>query len=882
MTKQPPRSWFWTPSVEQEVDEELAFHLEMHVRDLVASGMSPDAAREKAQDRLGDLYWLRRNCVSLGRKRNRMMHITQWAGDVRDDVVVAIRRLKQSPGFTFVAVLTLALGIGANTAMFSLIDSVIVRKLPFNDPDRLVMVWEDATLANGFARNEPGPGDYTDWRKLNRSFTDLAATAGASASLTGDGPPEQVLGARATAGFFPVLGVQPQLGRGFTEDEDRNGAPVVVISHALWQRRYGGETSVIGRRVLMNDSSAEIIGVMPKSFVFRNREIGYWVPIHFTPAQATLRGFHFLNVVARLKPGVSATAAAADMSAIATALQKLYPDTNDRRGAVVVPLKEDLIGNTRLELIVLMAAAASTLLIACANLASLLLSRSAGRRSELAVRVALGATRGRLVHQMVIEGMTLALLGGLLGLALPPLADPLLERLVPTGVPTVTTSALDWRLIGFSFLASLVTGLLFSIVPALQAARASLRDALQRGARASVGGSSGATRDALVVLQVAATLVLLVTAGLMLRTLANLRAIDIGFRSDRLLTMRTTLPQPKYADPLRRMDFYERVLRGVRELPGVQHAAYVNTLPFASTGNIRAFAIEGRTMPPGQLPTVLYRVGTNDYLQTLDARLADGRLLDDRDVDGATRTVVINETMAGQFWPNESALGRRIRLGPPSAPWITVVGVVKDVHERGYELAMKPGVYLSASQMREGPDNLLVRVTGDPLQYATQVQRIIASVDPTQPVAAVRTLNDIIDLNVGERHQQMVLLVAFGGLALLLVSLGLYGLLAQTVSARSREIGLRIALGASPGRVMTTVIARGVVLTALGVVAGGAAAWAVTRTMSSLLYGVGAADPMTFAGVGALLGIVALSACALPALRAARVDPMVALREQST
>ena len=796
------------------------------------------------------------------------------------DLRFTVRLLRKTPVFTLVAACTLALGIGANTAMFSIVDSVILKRLPFGDPDRLVMVWEDGTLVNGFARNQVAPGNYTDWRKLNRSFTDLATTAGASASLTGDGAPEQVLGDRATANFFTVLGLQPQLGRGFTEEEDRNGAPVVVISHALWQRRYGGETSVIGRRVLMNDSPAEIIGVMPESFVFRNRETDYWVPIHFTPAQVTERFFHSLIVVARLKPGVSVTAAAADMSAIATALQKQYPDSNDRRGAVVVPLKEDLLGDTRLELIVLMAAAASTLLIACANLASLLLSRAAGRRGELAVRVALGATRGRLVRQMVIEGMTLSLLGGLLGLALPPLAGSLLEQLVPAGVATVTTSALDWRLIGFSFLASLLTGLLFSIVPALQAARASLRDALQQGARASVGGSSGATRDALVVLQVAATLVLLVAAGLMLRTLANLRAIDIGFRSDNLLTMRTTLPQPKYADPARRLDFYDRVLRGVRELPGVQHAAYVNTLPFASIGNIRGFAIEGRPNPPGQIPSVLYRVGTNDYLQTLETRLVDGRLLDDRDVDGAPRAVVINDTMARQFWPNESALGRRIRLGPPGAPWITIVGVVKDVHERGYGLAMMPGVYLPASQMREGPDNLLVRVTGDPLQYASQVERIIASVDPAQPVAGVRTLDDIIDLNVGDRHQQMVLLVAFGGLALLLVSLGLYGVLAQAVSARSREIGLRMALGATPGRVMTTVIARGVVLTALGVAVGGVAAWAVTRTMSSLLYGVGAADPVTFAGVGALLGIVALSACAFPAMRAARVDPMVVLRDQ--
>jgi predicted permease len=497
------------------------------------------------------------------------------------------------------------------------------------------------------------------------------------------------------------------------------------------------------------------------------------------------------------------------------------------------------------------------------------------------VRVALGATRGRLVRQMVIEGMTLSLAGGFLGLAVPPLATSLVERLVPTGLHAMQSSAFDWRLLGFSFLVSVATGLLFSLVPALHAARTSVHDALQQNVRGAIGGSGRATRDALVVLQVAATLVLLVAAGLMLRTLANLRAIDVGFRSDNLLTMRTTLPQPKYADPVRRAAFYDRVLAGVRSLPGVEHAAYVSTLPFVSIGNTRGFRVEGRDRRPGEVRDALYRVGTSDYLQTLDVRLVDGRLIDERDVDGAPLVVVINETMARQYWPNESAVGRRIAFGPPEAPWITVVGVVRDVHERGYELAMKPGVYVPTSQARPGgPDNLIVRVTDDPARYARQVTRIVADVDPEQPVSAVRTMDDIIDLNVGDRHQQMILLAAFGGLALLLVSLGLYGVLAQAVAARSREFGVRMALGATPRSVMTMLIARGVALTAVGTAVGAAAAWGVTRTMSSLLYGVGAGDPATFAGVAGLLGLVALVACAFPAARAARLDPMIVLREQ--
>jgi predicted permease len=858
--------------VEQDLDDELSFHVAMQTQANVQSGMSGPEAERRARLTLGG--------IEQAKERSRDVRPLRWTQDFATDLRYTLRLLRKTPVFTLVAAGTLALGIGANTAMFSILDSVVLQQLPYGDPDRLVMVWEDATLA-GFPRNTPAPGNYTEWRRRNRSFTDLAATQSVNTILTGDGAPEQVLGRAVTPSFFSVLGVQPLLGRPFTQDEDRTGAPVAVVSFALWRRRYGGDPSVIGRRILMNDSPYQVIGVMPRPFVFRSRDVDYWVPIHFTPAQAVQRNSHYLNVVARLKPGVSLSAADADMTAVAAALKLQFPDNDGSIVAVLVPLKEDLLGNTRLELIVLMAAAAATLLIACANLASLLLSRAAGRRGELAVRVALGATRGRLVRQMVIEGMTLSLAGGLLGLAVPPLATSLVKQLVPTALHAVQSSAFDWRLLGFSFLVSVATGLLFSIVPALHASRASLRDALQQNMRAAVGGSSRATRDALVVLQVSATLVLLVAAGLMLRTLANLRATDVGFRSESLLTMRTTLPQPKYADQVKRAAFYERVLAGVRGLPGIEHAAYASTLPFVSIGNTRGFRVEGRARRPGEILDALYRVGTNDYLQTLDVRLIDGRLIDERDVDGAPLVVAINETMARQYWPNESAVGRRVAFGPPEAPWITIIGVVKDVHERGYELAMKPGVYIPASQVRPGgPDNLIVRVTGDPAHYARQVERVIAGVDPAQPVAAVRTMDDIIDLNVGDRHQQMILLVAFGGLALLLVSLGLYGVLAQAVAARSREFGVRMALGATPRSVMTMVIARGVALTAVGTAVGAAAAWGVTRTMSSLLYGVAAADPATFAGVAGLLGLVALSACAFPAARAARLDPMVVLRDQ--
>jgi predicted permease len=863
---------FHRRQINDELADEMSAHLEFAAADNAARGMSPQVARRTATLKFGGtLQTTEAYRDALG---------FPLLESVWQDVRYACRLLRKTPVFTLVAAGTLALGIGANTAMFSIVDSVMLRKLPYTDPTRLVMLWEDASIV-GYPRNTPAPGNYMEWRQRNHSFVDLAATQPVTAILSGDGAPEQVLGRNSTASLFPVLGVSPLLGRTFTDTEDRTGAPVVVVSYALWRRHYASDPSVIGRPILLNDSRYQIIGVMPESFVFQSRDLDYWVPMHFTPAQAVQRRLHYLNVVARLTPDVTLSAARADMTSVATTLQQQFPDTNSNSSTVVIPLKDDLLGNTRLELLVLMAAAASTLLIACANLASLLLSRAAGRRGELALRVALGATRGRMVRQMIIEGITLSLVGGVLGLAVPPLAMSLLARIVPTGVNT-TQSAFDWRILSFSFVVSMATGLLFSIVPALQSARASVRDALQQNVRGAVGGSSSATRDTLVVLQVATTLVLLVAAGLMLRTLSNLRAIDVGFRSDHLLTMRTTLPQPRYAEPAKRSAFYERVLAGVRALPGIEHAGYGSVLPFVMNGNSRPFGVEGRPSRPGELPDALYRVGTSDYLQTLGVRLIDGRLIDGRDIESTQLVAVINETMARQYWPTESALGKRIMFGPSDvAPKITVIGVIKDVHEGGYEVAMKPEVYLPASQARPGgPENLIARLSGDPSTYTRQIARVVAEVDPTQPVAAVRTMDEIIDLNVGDRHQQMVLLVTFGGLALLLVALGLYGVLAQGVAARTREIGLRIALGATRPNVITMVIGRGVTLTGIGATVGVTAAWGLTRAMSSLLYGVGAADPITFAGVAALLCVVALIACAVPAARAAHVDPMLALRDQ--
>jgi putative ABC transport system permease protein len=883
---------------ESRIVQELASQFEDFYGEAVARGMTESDADALARAQITDWTSLASTLQGVDGSHVRSP-LDRWSERLDDrarpkkarllmgllgDFRYAVRTLRKTPVFTAAAIGTLALGIGANTTIFSLVQDVLLRPLPYQDPDQVVMIWEDRTAA-GFPRNTPAPANYHDWRTMSRSFTGMAATRFAFANLTGGGAPEVVLGRAVTANFFSVLGVQPVLGRAFTTADDASGARVVVISHALWQRRYHRDPGIVGRTISMSvervgDVKHEVIGVAPPSFVFLSREIDYWVPMQFSPEEAANRGNHYLNVVARLKPGVSVQAADVDMRAIARRFTEQHPETNRDLGAVVVPVREEVLGDTRIQVIALMTAAAAIILIACANLASLLLARASVRRGEYAVRLSLGATRGRLARQVLVEAVCLSAAGGLLGLAIPVLTTTFVERIVPIGLQAFAVSLLDWRLVAFAGILSIATAVLFSVAPALQSAHASTAEVLQQHARGNAGGRSRTFRDGLVVLQVAATLPLLVAGGLMLRTLANLDAVERGFDANNLLTMQLPL-MPQYADPIKRPPFYDRIIAGVRALPGVRAAAFGSLLPFQSTGNTRWFSVEGRQTLPGDQPDALFRIGTADYLQTLRVTPLEGRLLDARDAADAPRAIVVNETLVRQFMPGQSPLGRRIRFDP-TEPWFTVVGVVKDVLERGYDRESKPGVYVTQAQ---GPRffptvNLIVRVDRDPLHYAPAVERIVRAVDPGQPVRLIRPMTEVIALTVGDRRQQTTLLVVFGALALVIASLGVYGLLAQTVSARSREIGIRMALGATWRNVMRMVMSRGIVLAGAGVGIGAVLAWSVTRAMETLLYGVGATDPLTFALVAGLLAAVAVVACAIPAVRAARVDPMLVLRDQ--
>lgn len=791
-----------------------------------------------------------------------------------------LRQFKNSPGFFAIAVAALALGIGANSAIFSAVQAVLLKPLPYADPSRLVMVWEDAAFI-GFAHNTPAPANYVDWRKQNQVFTDMLALRYETASITGDGIPEQVVGGAVTPNFFNILGVQPGVGRPWTAEEDAKSTKAVLLSHGLWQRRYGGDPAIAGREILMNGQKTLVVGVMPRGFYFPDRQIEYWIPASFTPEVLSRRESHYLNVVARLKPGVTLEQARRDMQVLAKRLADAYPDSNSNLGAVVIPLQEDLVGDARIGLWALQIGSVFVLLIACSNLANLLLVRASGRRREIAVRIALGATKRQIIGQLVTEGLLLSVAGGALGLWVGDVCWQLFGRLIPAQMAGASFQT-DWRVVLFTLGISLAAGVFFSLVPAWQATHISLHDSLKEGARAGESRGGIRLRDALVVGQFALAFALLVGAGLMIETLWNLRQIRLGFRSDHLVTMGVPLPRAKYdADPKRR-NFYRGVLGRLQSAPGVVSAGFASQAPFTTEGDTEGYLIEGASpLRPGQINDTLYREVTPGYLSAIGATLLEGRLLNEEDGETTMPVVVISEFMAKTEYPGKSAVGKRIQVGGTGEPWRTVVGVVADIRERGLILGMKPAVYLSTEQVkRPSADFLVVRTVQDTASIAGAARSAVQAVDPDQPVALVRTMEQLIETNVADRKRPMVLLGVFAGLALLLACIGVYGVLAYSVAQRTREIGVRMALGARPLEVTRMIVGRGLKLSLVGLAAGAGLAFALGRLLQTLLYGVAPAAPAVYASTAVVLLLVALLACAIPAQRAARVNPVVALHDE--
>ena len=800
---------------------------------------------------------------------------------LRQDVRYSARALRRSPGFAATAIAVAALGIGATTAAYSVLDRVLLRPLPFPEPERLVRVWEDQTF-RGYHELEVSPANYRDYKTMSHSFESMGAVQG-TVLILGDGSePRRIDVTAVTVEVFGLLGARPALGRTFTADDDEGGAPrTVILSHALWTSRFGADPSVLGRTVRLDDQPSTIIGVMPESFSFPVRTVEAWVPMQFTEDNFQERTNFALWVYGRLRPGVSLAAARAEMIGIGKRLERAYPNDNAKTGVAVTPLQGDVSRQTRAMLITLFGAALALLLIACTNLASLLLARAIARRPELAVRSALGAGRERLLRQLLTESLLLAFTGGAVGITLAAAAAPLAARLIPRGLPISGDPGLDLRVLVFAAALTTLTGIGFGVVPALRACGRT--ESLREGARGGEGRSAGRLRAAFVVAQVTASVALLAACGLLLRALWTVQGVDPGFRPDGVLTIGTALPMPRYLKASVRDAYHDRVLAEARALPGVTSAGFISFLPMTMGGGIWPVGLAGQASEAESSRTASLRFATPGLIPALGIPLRAGRLIEDSDTLASPYVAVVSESFGKQVWPGENPIGKHFFFAFEER---TIVGVVGDIRVRGLERTSEPQVYLPARQLGDdrlpwfAPKQLAIRSSVAPATLLPALREIIARADPQVPVSDVRTMSDIVHDNTAARRDQARALAAFAAVALALAALGIHGLLAFSVSQREREIGVRVALGARPRDVLRMVVRHGVRLAAVGVLAGVALAYGAGRAMSALLAGVSPADPAAFAAAAALAIVMALAGSFLPARRAVRLDPVRAIRAE--
>ena len=792
------------------------------------------------------------------------------------DIRYGLRGLWKRPGFTVVALMTLALGIGANTAIFSLINAVLIRPLPFGEPDRLV--WSFGNIRNGGNRASVSPLDYLDYRHENHTFEQFAAMTSfpISANLTGSGEPERLAGSGVTGNFFQALGVPPELGRTFQlENEHSGGDQVVVISHALWQQRFGADRSVVNKKITLDDKSFEVIGVMPAEFDFP-AATQIWVPLPFDSQPGLQqRQAHFLRPIGRLKAGVSLAQAQADTDIVARRLEAAYPATNTGWNLRLIPLKEQIVGNVRSTLYILLGAVGFVLLIACANVANLLMAHAASRRREIALRTALGAGRLRIARQMITESVMLALFGGALGTLLAIWGVQGLVALSGDNIPATAQVEIDLTVLVFTLLTSVVTGVLFGLVPTLHTMRMNLSETLKDGGRSGETGQRNRTRSLLVIFETAAAVMLLVGAGLLIRSLVRLQSVNPGFDSSNVVTMRIDLPQKKYGTPETRSGFWEQFQSRVGALPGVETVGLVTELPLSGQPNDMPYTVEGRAVgAPNQGFDNDFRRVNQNYFSALRIPFLRGRNFTPQEVRQGAKVVIVSESLVQQTFPNEEPLGKRLVMTFGNQPF-EIIGIVGDVRHGSLAAPALPAMYMPTFETGE---NVVVRGQGDSTALAAAVRREMAAIDPSQPIARVRTMNEWLGRATAASRYRTGLFVLFAGLALALSAVGIYGVMSYSVGQRTREIGVRMALGARRWNVLGLVLRQGMGLVVIGVGIGLIGAFALTRVIGSLLFNVGTRDPLTFSGVAILLAAVAFIACYVPARRATKVDPMVALR----